>query len=124
MISSEEQYEKIILDSIRYLRMNDFSEIDRMTLYEYEMRMKAFELRRVDREYEIHLQAWSNWNVQATKRSGKKKRVPVFKFFRQFFDYEKAEAAVLKKRGKRNNPQSSRIIQGMEEQKKRRRANG
>ena len=49
MISSEEQYEKIILDSIRYLRMNDFSEIDRMTLYEYEMRMKAFELRRVDR---------------------------------------------------------------------------
>ncbi len=99
--------------------MQDFAQIDRMTLYEYEMRMKASDLRRVDREYEIHLQAWANWNVQATKKSGKK-RVPVFKIFKQFFDYRKAEAEVLKERKKSSSPQSQKIIEGMKNQKNRR----
>lgn len=77
------------MDCLRYLGMADFNEIDRMTLYEYGMRMKALRLRQIDREYEIHLQAWANHNVQATKRQGKDKAVPVFKTFKQFFDYEK-----------------------------------
>lgn len=105
--------------------MSDFAEIDRMTLYEYEMRMKASDLRRVDREYEIHLQAWANWNVQAMKKSGKRKRVPVFKTFKQFFDYKEAEQAILlpkKRKGESTKPQ--RIIRGMEKQKERRRAHG
>lgn len=69
--------------------MNDFADINRMTLYEYGIRMKAYWLKSVDREYEIHLQAWTNWNVQAMKQQGKNKRVPVFRTFKQFFDYEK-----------------------------------
>lgn len=75
--------------------MNDFAEIGRMTLYEYDMRMTAYQLKRVDREYELHLQAWLNWNVQATKKKGKHKRAPVFKSFRQFFDYRKRIRDVL-----------------------------
>lgn len=74
---------------LRYLKMQSFSEIYRMTLYEYSMRMSAYWLSRVDREYEIHLQAWANWNVKATKRQGKNKRVAVFKTFQSFFDYKK-----------------------------------
>ena len=104
--------------------MRDFSEIDRMTLYEYEMRMTAFELQRVDREYEIHLQAWTNWNVRAMKKSGKKKRVPVFKKFRQFFDYQKRESEVLGHKRKGMSSEGERIICGMKQQKERQKTNG
>lgn len=104
--------------------MDDFAEIDRMTIYQFEMRMKAFELRRVDREYEIHLQAWANWNVRAMKKSGKRKRVPVFKEFKQFFDHKKAEDAVLKKKPSKNSQQSSKIMDAMRKQKERRGADG
>lgn len=103
--------------------MQDFAEINRMTLYEYEMRMKASNLRSVDREYEIHLQAWANWNVQATKKSGKK-RAPVFKTFKQFFDFKKAESKILNGEKKRGFSQGQRIIEGMRRQKKGRRSNG
>lgn len=75
--------------------MSDFPEIDKMTLYEYDMRMTAYHLQQVDREYEIHLQAWVNWNVQAMKSKGKNKRVPVFKDFKQFFNYEQRVKDVL-----------------------------
>lgn len=79
--------------------MNDFTEIDRMTLYEYDMRLKAYNLRHVDRDYEIHRQAWANWNVQAMKNQGKRKRVPVFRNFKQFFDYDEQLKAMMGNRG-------------------------
>lgn len=60
-----------------------------MTLYEYELRMRAHRLKEIDKEYEIHLQAWTNHTVQATRRQGKNKAVPVYKTFKQFYDYEK-----------------------------------
>lgn len=97
------------MDCLRYLGMTDFKEIDRMTLYEYGMRMKAHRLRQVDREYEIHLQAWANHNVQATKRQGKDKAVPVFKTFKQFFDYEKRIEEVTGER--RDRAQEDRLKQ-------------
>ena len=78
-----------MLSSIRYLGMDDFAEIGRMTLYEYDMRMTAFRLKQADREYELHWQAWLGWNVQAMKKKGKRKQTPVFKTFQQFFDYKK-----------------------------------
>ncbi len=77
-----------MLNSLRFLGMSDFREIYRMTLYEYSMRMMAYRLRQVDKDFDIHLLAWESWNVQAMKKSGKK-RVPVFRTFKKFFDYEK-----------------------------------
>ena len=59
-----------------------------MTLYEYEMKMKAYNLARVDKEYDIYLSAWVNQLAGATKEKGKK-QVPVFKTFEDFFDYKK-----------------------------------
>lgn len=50
--------------------------------------MKAESLKRVDSEYEIHLQAWVSHQVKAEKKQGKK-TVPVYEKFSQFFDYEK-----------------------------------
>ena len=51
--------------------------------------MQAVKLKEIDRDYRNHLQAFLNMSVQAQKKSGKKS-VPVFKKFKQFYDYEKA----------------------------------
>lgn len=64
------------------------SEIEDMSLYEYEMKMKAHNLARVDKEYDMHLQAWLNHAATATKESGKKV-ISVYKDFKDFFDYKK-----------------------------------
>ena len=50
--------------------------------------MKAKSLQQIDEEYVIHLAAWKNQEVQATKKRGKKS-VPVYERFNQFFDYQK-----------------------------------
>ena len=50
--------------------------------------MKAYRLQQVDKKNEMHQQAWLNHVVTLTKESGKK-QVPVYKTFKDFFDYEK-----------------------------------
>ena len=52
--------------------------------------MQAVKLKEVDRDYRNHLQAFLNMSVQAQKKNGKNKSIPVFKKFKQFYDYEKA----------------------------------
>ena len=47
--------------------------------------MKAYNLARVDNQYDMHMKAWLNQQVQATKENGK----PVYNKFKDFFDYEK-----------------------------------
>lgn len=57
-----------------------------LTLYEYEARMHAFSLSEIDKERDMHVQAWLNHQVTATKGKDAK---PAFKEFKDFFDYEK-----------------------------------
>ncbi len=64
------------------------SDIEDMTLYEYELKMKAYNLARVDKERDMHLQAWLNHAATATKEQGKKV-ISVYKDFTDFFDYKK-----------------------------------
>lgn len=61
--------------------------------------MKAKQLEQVDKEYELHLQAWLNQQVQATKSKGKKS-VPVFGKFDDFFNYEKRIESITKPKPK------------------------
>lgn len=82
-------------------------DVEVLTLREYTLRMKAYQLQRVDREYEMHLQAWLNHQVTATKEQGKK-QVPVFKKFGDFFDYEKRIKEVTQKK-RRITPQMKRM---------------
>lgn len=63
-----------------------------MTLYEYEVRMLACRLRRLDGERDLYMQAWVNHQVKATRG---KKAEPYFKNFTKFFDYEKEEKNIL-----------------------------
>lgn len=68
-----------------------------MTLAQYEILMNALELRQVDEDYKAHRQAFLNFAVQAERSAGKGKTKPVYKCFRQFFDYKK-EIEKVKKR--------------------------
>ncbi|MCD8208544.1 MAG: hypothetical protein LUD72_11445 [Bacteroidales bacterium] len=65
-----------------------------MTLWEFNLRIKAYSLHMVDREYEIHLAAWANRNVGLRKKSGKNKSKYVFQNWDDFFDYKKRIADI------------------------------
>lgn len=65
-----------------------------MTIPEYELRLKAYRLKRLDEQEFIYQQAWANWQVQSTKQQGKK-QVPVYSTFKKFFDKEKFENEIL-----------------------------
>ena len=62
-------------------------QVDRMDIPEYELLMRAKELRQVDEEYRTHEQAFLTVAARATKG---KKGTPVYKRFKDFFDYEEA----------------------------------
>ena len=114
-----------MLNSLRFLCMNDFTEINRMTLYEYNMKMTAFRLRQADREYESHLQAWVNREIKAKREAGKKKLVPVYKTFKQFFDLEKRTREILRAEEPVGiNTKSRGIYNLMKKQKERRHEDG
>lgn len=66
-----------------------------LTLPEYALLMKAHRLKRIDKEHDMHLQAWVNQSAKAMKEVGKK-QVPVYKSFKEFFDYEKRLAEIEK----------------------------
>lgn len=93
--------------------MNDIEVIDRMTLYEYKLRMRAYRLKVVDDEYWIHLQAWVNREIKAEKKKGKDKSEPVYKRFSSFFDYEKRLSEVNGK-SSINKPVSGQAARYME----------
>lgn len=96
-----------------------------MTLYEYNMRMTAYQLKQADREYEIHLQAWMNREIEAKKKSGKKKMVPIYKTFKQFFDLEKRIKEILQPEEKTVlSTRSQGIYDLMKRQKERRKVDG
>lgn len=60
-------------------------DVKTLTLYEYEARMYAFRLQQVDKQHDMHLQAWIHNQAKATKKNGK----PAYSKFTDFFDYEK-----------------------------------
>ena len=59
-----------------------------LTYYEYEARMYAHELKQVDKQHEIHIQAWVNKQVNATKKKGDGE-ISIYKEFKDFFNFEK-----------------------------------
>lgn len=60
-----------------------------MTLFEYNLRMKAKQYQLVDKERDLHYSAWLNLAVKSTKGSGNKQKY-IYSKFEKFYDYEKA----------------------------------
>lgn len=75
---------------MRFLGIDDFNVIDRMTFREYQLRIKAYRLKSLDNSYRMHEQAWLNNVVGQTDKKGR----PVYKKFTKFFDYEKRLAEI------------------------------
>lgn len=85
-------------------------EVESMTFAEYLYRFKAYRLKRVDAEYDMHLNAWLNQQAGATKKQGKD-TVSAYKSFKDFFDYEKRIDEVEKPKAKKLNDQYRRMAQ-------------
>ena len=79
---------------MRRFGMTDLREIDAMTYREFRLRMKAYELRRLDEEYQIALLAWQIREIEAKKKNGKNKYRYVYDAFKKFFDYEAQEKKI------------------------------
>lgn len=64
--------------------------------------MEAVNLKQVDMDYRNHLQAFLNFSVKAEKKAGKNKTTPVFKRFKQFYNYEKEVNKAMTKGNKKS----------------------
>lgn len=85
------------LNCFRYLDYKSFDEVDRLTIPEYNLLMKAVQLKQVDMDYRNHLQAFLNFAVKAERQAGKGKSRPVYTKFDKFYDYKKAVEKITKK---------------------------
>jgi len=65
--------------------------------------MRAYQLQQIDKEMDMHMQAWLNHQVTASKKKGKK-QVPVYSKFKDFYDYEKRINEVIKPKKKSKIP--------------------
>ena len=85
------------INCFRYFGFTSFSQVDQLTIAQYEIIMEALELRMLDESQYVHSQAFLNFAVQAEKKVGKNKRRPVYRKFIDFFDYD-AELKKMKQR--------------------------
>ena len=69
---------------MRYCNIYDQVQLGRTTLTHYYVIMKSVGLQIIDKQRDLHTQAWLNAQVRATKQRGKK-TVPYFKTFDEFF---------------------------------------
>lgn len=72
---------------MRYLGIKSFEAIDRITIPEYQMRMKAYRYELIDKDRDMHYQAFLNFAVQSTTGTGKNIKAK-YPSFDKFFDYQ------------------------------------
>ena len=83
----------MVMTCLTKLDIKDMRVIEGMTIKEYGWRVEAYTMSRVDKEYDMHVQAWLNHQATATKQKGKK-TVSAYKNFKEFFDYDKRMKAI------------------------------
>lgn len=66
--------------------MTDLATIEKMTLKEYDLRMRAYRLQQVDRMFERRDLAWAIMIAKSVDKDGNY----VYKTFKDFFDYDEA----------------------------------
>lgn len=67
--------------------------------------LEAYQLHVVDDDFYAHRQAYLNFMVQATRKSGRNGRKPVYRRFVDFYDYE----AELKRARKKDQKEKGRF---------------
>jgi hypothetical protein len=97
---------------MRHCGLFDQIKLGRITLAQYYMIMRAIQLKQIDEQRNIHLQAWLNVQAKATKEKGKK-IVPHFKTFNDFFkdpEVEKKEKMKKASKDKENKKKKKMIL--------------
>lgn len=77
-----------MLNGLALLGFSNIEDVKRMTLREYQLRLEAYQIRRVNEQENLAILAWWIQSVQATKGSPKHPK-PVFGEFQDFFDVQK-----------------------------------
>lgn len=78
---------------MRRFGFRSLDEVDKITLRDYELLIKAEQLKSVDDDCKTHWLAWLTFQAKAMKKSGK----PAYRTFRSFYDYEKELEKVMDK---------------------------
>lgn len=78
---------------MRYLGVKSFDDIDRMTMPEYLMRIKAYRYEELDKQRDLHYLAFLNQAVQSTTGTGKSQELK-YNTFDKFFDYDKLARSI------------------------------
>lgn len=81
-----------MLTSLAYLGFNDIKAIEQMTLREYDLRLEAYNLKKLNRQQELATLAWWNQQVQATTKGKHPK--PIYNRFDKFFDRQTEESRI------------------------------
>lgn len=89
------------MNCFRFLGFKSFDEVDRLTIPEYELLMKAAELREADIDYRLHMQAFLNMQVQAKRKAGKGREKPVYPQFDKFYDRRKEIERIMEPQKKK-----------------------
>ena len=92
--------------------------MDRLTIPEYKILMKAERYRQVDRDYYDHRLAYLIFAATATKSSGKYSKKPVYSNFRKFFDYDKEIKKLEKESGDSRFRGIGKLLQEQAERKR------
>ena len=97
------------MNCFRYFGFTTFDQVDNLTITQYEIMVEALELRMLDESLHGHRQAFLNYAAQAEKPAGKGKTRPVYRTFRQFFDYKKELKKLRSKKKKKADSRFSGI---------------
>ena len=97
------------VNCFRYFGFTTFDQVDRLTIAQYEIMAEALELRMLDESLHEHRQAFLNFAAQAEKPAEKGKTRPVYRKFRQFFDYDKELKNLKSKKKKKADGRFSGI---------------
>ena len=106
-------YTEVATNCIRFLDLS-IEEIDRLTVPEYYLLMNAQELREIDKTGERHQVAWLTVSAGATRKDGR----PVYKKFKDFFDYEAEIRKAKNHRQKKVPDKFSNLSKHMKEKEK------
>lgn len=96
------------MNSLAYLGFSCIKDIERMTLNEYQLRMEAYQLQKVDRQEELALQAWFNQSVKATKGKGKHQK-PYYTKFTELYNAEEQKDKVRQMFEPDYTPQTQKV---------------
>lgn len=87
------------MNCFRFFGFKSLDEVDRLSLQEYLLLIKAQNLKTVDEDYRSHLSAWLTMVAIKSEKRSKRTVKPVYDRFIKFYDYEEA----LEKAGKRSS---------------------